>query len=63
MLDPQVSDHIDGLIPVDGEPIITPPFPFMSIYSGSKNRPDVWIFFTKVNSLAHLLTQALTMSV
>jgi hypothetical protein len=32
-------------------------------YSGSKNCLDVWIFITKVNSLAHLLTQALTMSV
>jgi hypothetical protein len=29
-------------------------------YSGSKNRPDVWMFFTKVNNPTHLLTWALT---
>jgi hypothetical protein len=29
-------------------------------YSGSKNRPDVWMFFTKVNNPIHLLTWALT---
>jgi hypothetical protein len=29
-------------------------------YSGSKNCPDVWMFFTKVNNPAHLLTRALT---
>jgi hypothetical protein len=32
----------------------------LSIYSGSKNRPDVWMFFTKVNNPTHLLTWALT---
>jgi hypothetical protein len=31
-----------------------------AIYSGSKNRPDVWMFFTKVNTPTHLLTWALT---
>jgi hypothetical protein len=30
------------------------------VYSGSKNRPDVWMFFTKVNNPTHLLTWALT---
>jgi hypothetical protein len=29
-------------------------------YSGSKNCPDIRMFFTKVNNPAHLLTQALT---
>jgi hypothetical protein len=29
-------------------------------YSGSKNRPDVWMFFTKVNNPTHLLIWALT---
>jgi hypothetical protein len=28
-------------------------------YSGSKNRPDVWMFFTKVNNPTHLLIWAL----
>jgi hypothetical protein len=32
----------------------------LTTYSGSKNCPDVWMFFTKVNNPAHLLTQALT---
>jgi hypothetical protein len=30
------------------------------LYSGSKNRLDVWMFFTKVNNPTHLLTWALT---
>jgi hypothetical protein len=30
------------------------------MYSGSKNRPDVWMFFTKVNNPTYLLTWALT---
>jgi hypothetical protein len=31
-----------------------------ALYSGSKNCPDVWMFFTKVNNPTHLLTWALT---